>query len=212
MKENRIFYILIIILFLVLIGISFAVFRTILKSNDEIVAEVPMIKFSYIEPDYSISSQRMSDEVGKAQDNFYEFTIFIDTKNNMKLNYYLYASEIEGNNIKSEHMKVYLTDSTDRPVGRFKDVNASLDLNFLDKKNSENLTNVIDQMCVEIRNGNFKDCGGSLDVSGEMKYRLRYWISDDFDIKPNVLNENNIHTVLSDNYIYKFKLNVLVTE
>jgi len=212
MKENRIFYVLIILLLLLFIGTSFALFRTILKSNDEIKAEIPKIKFSYIEPDYSLSSSRMSDEEGKKQDNFYEFTISSDTKNNMKLNYYIFADEVEGNNIDAKYMKVYLTDSKNNPVGRFKDSNSSLYLNAFDNKNSENLVNLIDSMCLKIENGVTKDCDTNTNVSGNMKYRLRYWISDEFDIKADVVNSDKTHSIESDVYIFKFKLNVLVSE
>ena len=211
-KNLQFLYISIIILIILLVGMSFAIYRTILKSNDPIKAEIPMISFTYKEPDYELSSTRMSDETGKSQSNYYEFTISSENKNNMMLKYYIFAEEETGNNIDSKYIKVYLTDENNNPVGRFKNTNASLYLNSLDNNNSENLKNLIDNMCLKFKNGLMYDCDSNSSVSAEIKYRLRYWISDEFDIKPNVTTTGNEHTVKSEDYIYKFKVNVLVSE
>ena len=181
-KSIKVLYTLIIFLIILLVGFSFAIFRTILKSNDPIKAEIPMINFTYKEPDYELSSTRMADEEGKNQNNYYEFTISSQTKNNMTLKYYIFAEEQEGNNIDSKYIKVYLTDENNAPVGRFKNSNASLYLNSLDNNNPENLKNLIDNMCIKFKNGLMYDCDTNSSISTEIKYRLRYWISDEFDI------------------------------
>lgn len=210
-KNKKLLYV-VIILFLLLVVTTTALFRTVLRSNDEIKAEIPMIKFTYNEPEYGFVSTRMPDEDGKSLDNYYEFTISSQSRHNLDLKYYIFAEEMEGNNVDSKYMKVYLTDENDNPVGRFKDPNASLYLNALDNNNSENLVNVIDNMCLRFKNGLMYDCDTSSSVSSTIKYRLRYWISDEFDIVPRTSKNGNEHTVESDEYVFKFKVNVLVSE
>lgn len=210
MKKNKLLY-LVIILIIVVIVTTIAAFRSILKSNDEIKAEIPTIKFTYKEPDYKLSSTKMTDEEGKLQENYYEFSISSNTANNMKLKYYIFAEEQEGNNIDTKYMKIYLTDENNKPVGRFKNENNSL---YLDSQNNneENLVNLIDKMCLQFKNGSMYDCENQIKINSEIKYRLRYWISDEFEIMPTTTTNGNEHTVESKEYIYKFKVNVLVSE
>ena len=211
MEKNKLFY-LVTILIIVVIGSTLTAFRSILKSNDEIQAEIPTIKFTYKEPDFEQSSTRMTDEDGKVQENYYEFVITSETKHNMNLNYYIFAEEQEGNNIDTKYMKIYLTDENNNPVGRFKNENNSLYLNSLDNNNKENLVNLIDEMCLQFKNGSMYDCNNQTKMNSEIKYRLRYWISDEFEIMPTTTTNGNEHTVESEDYIYKFKVNVLVSE
>ena len=153
----------------------------------------------------------MTDEVGKNQENYYEFTVIPTTSGKIKLDYYIFLEEMADNNIDSKYIKVYLTDQNNNPVGRFKQSNASLYLNDLEN-NEENIKNVVDRQCINIDNQVIKDCENNQTLISPLTYRLRFWISDEFEIEPHINTTNNIHTSESPQYIYKFKVNILVSE
>ena len=213
MKNNKkILSILIMILLILIAGTSFAIYKVLLEPTNTTEAIIPKIKVSYIEPDYKVSSTRMTDEQGKNQNNYYEFTLTNETQGNIKLNYYIFLNKLNESNIDSKYIKVYLTDQNNNPVGRFKDNNSSLYLNYLDSKNKENLTNVVDEQCVSINNNRIKDCNTNQILSNSSTYRLRFWISDEFNITPSITNKEKTHTSESPEYMYKFKVNVLISE
>lgn len=210
-KANKIFYFLIIVLFLVLLGMSFAYFRVVLKPGKDIKAETSMIRVSYIEPNYEVSSKQMNDELGKSQNNYYEFTIKSETDSDVMLNYYIFAEETDDSNINSKYIKVYLTDDKDNPIGRFKKENADLYFNSLND-NGENINNVIEKRCMSFNKIISDSCDNTKSNIREVTYRLRYWISDEFSAPPVVNSNNKTHTALTEKKIFKFKVNVLVKE
>lgn len=210
-NNNKTLSLLIVILLILIAGTSFAIYKVLLEPANTTEAVIPKIKVSYKEPDYKVSSTRMSDEQGKTQNNYYEFTTTNETKGNIKLNYYIFLNKLEESNIDSKYIKVYLTDNNNNPVGRFKDNSTSLYLNYLDNKNKENLTNVVDNQCMNINNNQMKDCNTN-QIIDNTTYRLRFWISDDFDITPSITNQDKTHTSESPEYIFKFKVNLLISE
>ncbi len=213
MKDNKkLFSLLILILLILIAGTSFAIYKVLLEPTNSQDAIIPKIKVSYIEPDYKVSSTRMSDEEGKSQNNYYEFTLTNETQGNIKLNYYIFLNKINESNIDSKYIKVYLTDENNNPVGRFKDSSSSLYLNYLDSKNKENLTNVVDEQCMNINNNQVKDCDTNNTIENNLTYRLRFWISDEFDINPTITDKDKTHTSETPEYIYKFKVNILISE
>lgn len=212
MKENKKIFILIVVLLLLIAGTSFAAYKVLLEPTSSQEAVIPKIKVSYIEPDYKVSSTKMSDALGKSQNNYYEFTLHNETEANIDLNYYIFLNRLEESNIDSKYIKVYLTDGNDNPVGRFKDSSSSLYLNSLDNSNSENLVNVVDKQCMSTKNDSLKECGTNNSISSMLTYRLRFWISDEFEVEPTIKNSGKTHTTETIPYMFKFKVNVLLSE
>ena len=113
LSNNKKLFITILIGIAFLISISFAIYNIVLEGQRTHNITTNKLTFSYKEPIESlnlISYNSLSDEEGKAQNNYYEFTVKGTSEQEEVIDYviYLQKEEVEKEYNESD-LKVYLT-------------------------------------------------------------------------------------------------------
>jgi len=116
-KKNA-FYIALIGILLV-IGGSFALFTANFIGDKYQVINLNGLKFRYTEGDSAIymeNAEPMSDEDGKKLDNYFDFNIYLEYKNDYSIPYNIFLEELDNNTVDPKYIKVYLTDQNDNVI------------------------------------------------------------------------------------------------
>lgn len=181
------------ILLIAVVGISYAIFSYSTSSNSENTIKSGGIQMSFIESDTNVinikNAMPMSDESGKIQSNYFDFSIVTKINGITDINYSVVAKSILlRNQLDSKKVKIYLEKYEN---GVYKSV---LDpSNFL--FNSNDLisnSNEFDSML--LYRGSFSSNTNQV-MQKEDKFRLRMWIdssakiensSKGFKVKVNV--------------------------
>jgi len=193
--KKKAFYIALIGLLLV-IGGSFAFFTANFVGEKYQVVDLKGLKFRYTEEDPAISmvnAEPMSDEDGIAQDNYFDFNIYIENTYNYSMSYNIYLKELETNTIDSKFIKVYLTDQNDNKIiGPTKISDLSV-MPF-----DTNSFSLYDTAIAPLESGN-----------NTQYYRLRIWLDEAYT--SDILYETNGNTqtgTIGDD-IFGFTVNVI---
>lgn len=193
-KENRkttiIPIILIIVLFIAVIGFTYAIFTYSKEGRVRNIVTTGNIAFTYTETTNGISLENalpMDDEVGKklekddTNNGYFDFNVSCTMAGFSNILYEVYSTkETVDDELDEEYVKVYLTDATtDEPlVGYDKTIPTYDQL----KKS------IKDDKAKQLYYGNFTS-------SGTQKFRLRMWVSKEY-------------TLASESKHFKIKVNV----
>ena len=182
---------LILLLIVSVVGITYAVFSYQREGEKNNVITTGSIIFTYTETTNGINLQNampISDEVGKKlersenNEGYFDFNVSCSLAGTARINYEVYATKLNVENpLSEEYVKMYLTDgTTDQPIlGYDNDVPTYYSL-----KDST------------VASGSKTLYTGSFTNSGVQSFRLRMWLSDNYQIT-------------SEAKQFKIKLNVL---
>ena len=197
------------ILLSILIGISFmvsvsyAMYNIVLQGQRNHSITTSKLSFTYKEPLEALdllAHDALTDEEGKSQNNYYEFTIKAESDAAEVIDYVVYLQKEESEkSFSSSDIKVYLTSvSNDVETQVLEPTLVSELLPFNETENTSALYG-----------SNFTFTDTDL-VKKETTYRLRIWLREGFDIKSLAITTttNGEQNIKLDSYEYKFKVNV----
>ena len=172
-KELVISVIGVFLLFIVVIGISYAVWSKTFIGTQENSINTGYVSFSYTESDTNVieihNAVPIADDNGKilsGNEEMFDFSVSANFAGVTSIDYEIYATPII-QTIDSEYIKVYLTDQNDNPVGIYADEPVPT-YNLLEDSNVEDSKTI------------YKS---SLTKSGEVaNYRLRIWVASNFNV------------------------------
>lgn len=174
-KELIISIIGVFLLFIVVVGISYAVWSKTFLGTKENSINTGYVSFSYTESDTNVikisNAVPISDANGKilsGEEEMFDFSVSANFAGVTSIDYEIYATPII-QTIDSDYIKVYLTDQNDNPVGFYDDADVPTYSSLEDSS-------------VE---GSKTIYTSSLTSSGEVNdYRLRIWVASNFNV-PN---------------------------
>lgn len=177
-KKIAISMVLILLLIISVVGITYAIFIFVNEGKTENIISTGSVTFSYTETSNGIllnNALPMSDEVGKKLENqngnigYFDFSVSCKVMGTSSINYEIYAQkESVSREINEEYVKVYLTDrTTDLPVSGY-DVKVPT---YSELQKSTSDTNAKRLYYSKFNN------------TGVQSYRLRMWLSDNYEIK-----------------------------
>ncbi len=188
-------------LLILVIGITFALYNIDLKGLREHFITTNKLTFSYKEPIESlnlISYNSLTDEEGKKQNTYYEFTVKGTSEAPEVIDYVIYLQKEEAERTFNESdLKVYLT-KVENDV-ETEVVSPTLLSKFLE------YNNISDTKALY---GSSMNLTGNLDITDT--YRLRIWLKEDFDFNSlkSSTTTNGEQNIKIEQYEYKFKVNV----
>ena len=201
LSNNKKLFITILIGIAFLISISFAIYNIVLEGQRTHNITTNKLTFSYKEPIESlnlISYNSLTDEEGKAQNNYYEFTVKGTSEAPEVIDYVIYLQKEEVEKAFNESdLKVYLT-KVENDV-ETEVVAPTLLSEFLE------YNNISDTKALY---GSSMNLTGNEDITDT--YRLRIWLKEEFDFNSlkSVTNNNGEQNIKIEQYEYKFKVNV----
>lgn len=196
-KENKerklvISIVLVLLLFISVIGITYAVFTFAKEGKRENVINTGSITFSYTETSNGISLTNalpISDNIGKTLDNsgsngYFDFNVSCKIVGKTAIKYEIHAEELQVNNpLDPAFVKMYLTDGTsDMPISGY-----DLEVPTYNMLSSSS-----------IKDGAKRLYYGSFSTTGVQAFRLRMWLSDKYSV-PTTSQEFKIKVNVSAN-------------
>ncbi len=187
-KKNVVLSVIfIILLFIFVIGISYAVWNRTFLGTQENSINTGYISFSYTESDTNVieihNAVPISDEKGKmlsGNNEMFDFTVSAKFAGVSSVDYEIYATPIV-QTIDSKYIKVYLTDQYDQPVGFYGEVEVPT-------------YDSLEDSTIEGTKTIYKS---TLTTSGKVvDYRLRIWVASDYNVP-------------SESQKFAFKVNVV---
>ncbi len=201
LSNNKKLFITILIGIAFLISISFAIYNIVLEGQRTHNITTNKLTFSYKEPIESlnlISYNSLTDEEGKKQNKYYEFTVKGTSEAPEVIDYVIYLQKEEAERTFNESdLKVYLT-KVENDV-ETEVVSPTLLSKFLE------YNNISDTKALY---GSSMNLTGNLDITDT--YRLRIWLKEDFDFNSlkSSTTTNGEQNIKIEQYEYKFKVNV----
>lgn len=170
--------IFIVLLFILVIGTTYALFSYTKEGKIENTISTGSITFSYTESSNGILLQNampVSDEVGKKLDisqknnGYFDFNVSSTISGTSKINYEIYATKISvDNELNEKYVKIYLTDGlTDNAISGY---DSDIPTYYSLKESA------LEKNAKSLYYGTFNN-------TGIQYFRLRMWISDKYDIK-----------------------------
>lgn len=186
-KELIISILGVILLFIVVIGVSYAVWSRTFLGTQENSINTGYVSFSYTESDTNVieihNAVPTSDTNGKmlsGSNEMFDFSVSASFAGVSSIDYEIYATPII-QTIDTQYIKVYLTDQNDQPVG------------FYDTETTPTYSSLNDSS-VEGSKTIYKS---TLTTSGEdVDYRLRIWVASNYNVS-------------SESQKFAFKVNVV---
>lgn len=186
-KELIISVLGVILLFIVVIGISYAVWNRTFLGTQENSINTGYVSFSYTESDTNVieihNAVPTSDTNGKmlsGDNEMFDFNVSASFAGVTSIDYEIYATPIL-ETIDTQYIKVYLTNQNDQPVG------------FYDAEEVP-LYSSLEDSSVEGSKTIYKS---TLTTSGEVvDYRLRIWVASNYNVP-------------SESQQFAFKVNVV---
>ena len=179
-KELVVSIVGVLVLIIVVIGISYAVWSRTFLGTQENSINTGYISFSYTESDTNTieihNAIPISDSNGKmlsGNKNMFDFTVSAKFSGLSSVAYEIYATPIV-QTLDSKYIKVYLTDQQDQPVGdRY-------------KENSIPTYDMLENSSVTGSKTIYKS---ELNESGKaVDYRLRIWLSSEYNMPETAKN------------------------
>lgn len=177
-KELIITTLSVLILIVAVFGISYSIWAQTFMGTKENSINTGYISFSYTESDTNVieihNAIPISDENGAiltGNKNMFDFTVSAKFAGASSINYEIFASPIV-QTLDAKYLKVYLTDQNDNPVPGFDGVVPTYDS--------------LEDSTIEGAKTIYKS---SLTESDKViKYRLRVWVSSDYNLPDTVKN------------------------
>ena len=174
------------LLFIIVIGISYAVWSRTFLGTKENSINTGYVSFSYTESDTNVieihNAVPISDENGKVlsgDKEMFDFSVSANFAGVSSIDYEIYATPII-QTIDSEYVKVYLTDQNDNAIGEYGE--------------SVPTYNLLEDSSIEGSKTIYKS---TLTSSGQVEnYRLRVWVASNFNVP-------------SESQKFAFKVNVI---
>ncbi len=177
-KKITISIVLILLLIISVVGMTYAIFIFAKEGKNENIISTGSVTFSYTETSNGIllnNALPMSDDVGKKLENqngnigYFDFSVSCKVMGTSSINYEVYAQkESVSREINEDYVKIYLTDrTTDLPVSGY---NAQV------PTYSKLPTATSNSSAKRLYYSKFNN-------TGVQSYRLRMWLSDDYEIK-----------------------------
>lgn len=189
------FYVILICL-LILIGISFAFFSANFIGHREHAIDIKGLVFRYTEASQGITLTNpdlLKDSDGKTQNTYFDFNVYIANNNDYAMTYNIYLKELVGNTLSTNYVKVYLTDQGENQIVPVSTISA-LKIYPNDSDSYILYTDTI---------------APNQDTKNNTKYyRLRLWLSDNYDDGSNSTTVDNKQTVTIVDKTFAFKVNV----
>ena len=206
LKNKRlIFTILICLAFLT--SISYAMYNIVLEGQREHTIKTSKLTFSYkeqLENLNILAYEPLTDEEGKSQKDYYEFTVKGTSDAEDVINYVIYLKEeTSSKSFSSDDIKVYLTSVLNDVETVVLEPTIISELSLF--KETENTK--------ELYESSFTFTSNDLS-NKEATYRLRIWLKEDFNLN-DYLNKSTTdgeQNIKLDSYEYKFKVNVATTD
>lgn len=186
--------IFVIILFISVICITYAVFSYSREGMVKNVINTGTITFSYAETSNGITltnAMPISDSIGKNleksgdSNSYFDFNVSCKMTNTDRIQYEIYTTkDAETNEVDEKYVKIYLTDKiTDKPLSGY-DEEVPTYYNLKDSISKDNAK--------ELYRGSFTS-------SGVQSFRLRMWLDENYNLQ-------------SSSQIFKVKVNVVATD
>ena len=115
-NHKKIFVILLIVLFITMLGLSFAYYFAILKGENINTAKASDATIIYTEPETGIETKQMSDYLGMTNNSSYDFSVTGQSDGTTNLNYTVYLAEEANNTIEPSQIHYYITDEDNYPI------------------------------------------------------------------------------------------------
>jgi len=205
--KNKKLLITILIVFAFIVSVSFAMYNIVLQGQRTHSITTSKLSFSYKEPLEALdllAYEALTDEEGKAQDNYYEFTVKAESAAAEVIDYVIYLQQEESEkSFSSSDIKVYLTTVSNNVETEILEPTLISDL--LPFNETENTS--------ALYGSNFTFTDTDL-TDKSTTYRLRIWLREGFSFSNYIISSttNGEQNIKLDSYEYKFKVNVATGE
>lgn len=185
-------------------GVAYSYFSADLQGIRENSINSNTLIFEYSEPTNELmleGNQGMTEDDGKSQNEYFEFTITAKSNGEQEVPYYIYLEKLEvENDLPEEKINLYLTSVKEDIETQVVAPTPLSSLSGTDKKLIHNTSFILD---------------GDTLTEETHKYRLRLWMDETFEIKDLVEsgeNDNEEQTEILNEHSIKYRINITTLE
>ena len=195
-KKNKLSLILMCIsLILIIVGIASAFFIANFSGIRNTVLNIDGLEFTYEEESNNLLLENvtvLSDIAGKAQNNYFDFTVSLKSANELDVNYIVYLTKDSSSTLSDSMVKLYLTDQSDVEILAPKSIDTLL-----------NYSKVPDSKIIYSTSISSDNSVKTTDY-----YRLRIWLGTAVDDDINYYEDDDEQGYIQGGGTYKFKVHV----